>query len=421
MSASTNVSDQAPRLLGSRQVLDITDLAFGGEGLGRVDDFVVFVPFVIPGERVEVELVEVKKQFARARLVRILAPSPDRVEARCRHFGECGGCQYQHLAYEAQLRWKRKQVGDLLEKIGGFSRELVRPVVPCAQPYGYRNRLMVRSQWNKAEQRLVVGFLPAAGRHVVDIQECAIAEPVLNDRIREVRLHPPPRGGLKVVVRALPEGWEVPADSFFQNNRFLLPELVQTVRNALRAGGARHLLDVYCGVGFFGIELSADVDSFVGIEYDRMAIRAARRNAAARGVTNGEFIAGDADERLAEVLGRVPPDRTAVILDPPRVGCRSSSLAHLRAQRPAQVLYVSCHPATLARDLNALCAEGVYGLAGVVPLDMFPHTQHVECVAELRARRPDDASDASADIVKQGWTPGEMPPQPCQPHSHRVN
>ena len=200
-----------------------------------------------------------------------------------------------------------------------------------------------------------------------------------------MRAHPPPKGGLKVVLRVAPDGWEVPRDSFFQNNFFLLPRLIEAVRQRLRDSGARHLVDAYCGVGFFGIELADQVESFAGIEIDLMAIKAARRNAVRRGRTNGELIHGDVAVLLAGLLNRYTADATAVLLDPPRAGCSRPNLELLRQTRPAQIIYVSCQPATLARDLNRLCGDGVYELVKVIPLDMFPQTQHIECVADLRA------------------------------------
>jgi tRNA/tmRNA/rRNA uracil-C5-methylase (TrmA/RlmC/RlmD family) len=372
--------------VGDRVTLTITDIAFGGEGVGRVEDFVVFVPFVALGESVEAELVEVKKSFGRAKLLKVITAGPDRVTPVCDHFQKCGGCQYQHLAYDAQLRIKHKQVADLFQRIGGIDPSLVQPVVPCPAPYGYRNRIMIRSQWNKPEQRLNIGFVRHDCGLVEDIFECKIAEPALNEQIAKVRKNPPPRGGLKVVLRIPPEGWEVPPDSFFQNNFFLLPRMVDTVRERLKDSGSRHLVDVYCGVGFFAIELAKDVESYAGVEYDRMAIRSANKNAQLHGATNGEFVAGSAEEKLPELLSKFTPEATTVILDPPRKGCLPESIELLRQVRPAQVIYVSCHPATMARDLNAFTAEGVFELKQVVPLDMFPQTQHVECVADLRRR-----------------------------------
>jgi tRNA/tmRNA/rRNA uracil-C5-methylase (TrmA/RlmC/RlmD family) len=381
------MTDPQPDVIavGQTHTVTIADLAFGGEGVARVNDFVIFIPFVIPGETAEVEIVEVKKSFARARLLRIISASVDRVTPACAHFGACGGCQYQHMTYTSQLAFKRKQVADLFERIGGIAQDIVAPVVPCPQPYGYRNRIMIRSQWNKPEQRLNIGFVRADCGLVEDIFECKIAEPALNEQITHVRNNPPPKGGLKVVLRIAPENWEVPRDSFFQNNFFLLPGLVATVRAALTAAGTKHLVDLYCGVGFFGIELASAVESFVGVECDRMAITAARKNATTRNITNGEFVSATVEEALPQLVNRFSAAATSVLIDPPRKGCQPQTLQLLREQRPAQIIYVSCHPATMARDLNILCADGVFTLAKVTPLDMFPQTQHVECVADLRA------------------------------------
>ncbi len=372
--------------IGDKITLSIHDIAFGGEGVGRVDEFVVFVPFVIIGETVEAEITEVKKNFARAKLLCIVTPSPKRVTPECQYFGACGGCQYQHLDYPAQLRVKQKQIADLFERVGKILRDVVAPVLPCPAPYGYRNRIMIRSQWNGPAKKLEIGFVRTDNKFVESITECKIAEPALNDQITHVRANPPPKGGIKVVLRVQPENWTVPADSFFQNNFFLLPKLVETVRGFLQAGGSRHLIDLYCGVGFFGIEAAEVVESFVGVEYDKLAITAARQNAAARNIKNGEFVAAKVEEILPTLLAKFSAEKTSVILDPPRKGCWPETLELLRKTRPAQVIYVSCHPATMARDLNILCADGVFELACVQPLDMFPQTQHVECVADLRRR-----------------------------------
>ncbi len=163
-----------------------------------------------------------------------------------------------------------------------------------------------------------------------------------------------------------------------------MPKLVETVRERLKDSGSRFLIDAYCGVGFFSVELADCVEQFAGVEVDIAAIKAARRNAQTRNRTNGEFIAGRAEELLPQMLTRFDANDTTLLIDPPRTGCPPESLAQLRQVQPAQILYVSCHPATLARDLNILCADGVYTLNKIVPLDMFPQTQHVECVADLR-------------------------------------
>ena len=395
-----------PRI-GEKLIVMIHDIAFGGEGVGRFGEFVIFVPFVAAGEEVEAEVTEVKKRFARAKLVKVLRPSPHRVQPLCPYFGTCGGCQYQQIDYPQQLEIKHKQIVDLFERLGGRKSsadvcanpgaamgQLVAPVVPCPQPYGYRNRVMIRSQWDKFKQGLNIGFIQADNRLVVDIEECKISEPAINEQIRQVRANPPPKGGIKVTLRIAPEDWEVPVHSFFQNNFFLLPKLVETVRDRVAQSGVRFLVDAYCGVGFFGIEVADLLEWFVGIELDAHAIKAARRNAAKRGIKNGEFIVGTTEDFLPNILARFQPEETAILLDPPRTGCPAGSLQLLRESRPKQVIYVSCHPATLARDLNVLCSDGVFELVRVIPLDMFPQTQHVECVADLRA--------AVADVPSAG-------------------
>lgn len=366
--------------------LTIIDIAFGGDAVARLGDLVVFVPFAAPGEVIEAEITESKRNFARARLVRVVQPSPQRVTPLCPYFGDCGGCQYQHIDYPTQLLIKHKQITDLFVRIGGFPAATIDPVIPCPQPYGYRNRIMIRSQWNKPEQKLNIGFIRADNRLVVDILECKIAEPPLNEQIQRVRKNPPPKGGIKVVLRVMPENWQVPPDSFFQNNFFLLPRLVETVRHRFQLGRNRFLIDAYCGVGFFSLELASLAERFVGVELDVQAIKSARQNALNRNIQNGEYVLGRTEDLLPSLLGKFAAEATTLVLDPPRTGCPPESLEQLRSVRPSQILYISCHPATLARDLSILCRDGVYSLVNVTPLDMFPQTQHVECVADLRAR-----------------------------------
>jgi tRNA/tmRNA/rRNA uracil-C5-methylase (TrmA/RlmC/RlmD family) len=381
--------------IGENISLTIDDIAFGGEGVGRHDDLVVFVPFVLPGETVDVEITELKKNFARAKLLRVTTPSAERVAPPCVHFGKCGGCQYQHADYGAQLRIKYKQIADLFERVGKIPGSVVAPVISCPSPYGYRNRIMVRSQWNKPEQKLNIGFIRCDCGLVEDIEKCVIAEPAINEQLIQVRANPPPKGGIKVVLRVQPDGWELPPDSFFQNNFFLLPALVDTVRRFLKDGGAKHLADLYCGVGYFGIELADSVERFTGVEYDRRAVQAAEKNAAAREIRNGRFIAAKVEEVLPNLLDKNAARDTAVLIDPPRKGCGPDILKLLRSIRPRQIIYVSCHPATMARDLNILRSEGVFELLHVQPLDMFPQTQHVECVADLRSYDPIQPQDAA--------------------------
>jgi tRNA/tmRNA/rRNA uracil-C5-methylase (TrmA/RlmC/RlmD family) len=348
-----------------------------------VDGFVVFVPFVIVGEVVLVEITERKSDFARARLLQVITPSPDRVDPKCQYFGECGGCQYQHIDYEAQGRIKLEQVRNLFVRVGGFAPEVVGELIPCPAPYGYRNRIMIRRQWDKFQQKAIYGFLRAESRLVVDLERCEIAEEALNDQLQQVRENPPARNMQKVVLRMMPDDWELHRDSFFQNNFSLLPKLVETVRGRLADAGTKFLVDAYCGIGFFSLSMADLVEGFVGIDIDKQCILPARKNLAERGIENGEFIQGKTEEQMDALLERFPADDTTLILDPPRKGVHKEGLEMLANANPRQVIYVSCHPATLARDLKWLCEQG-YELKSVTALDMFPQTQHVECVADLR-------------------------------------
>ncbi|MCF7668956.1 MAG: class I SAM-dependent RNA methyltransferase [Verrucomicrobia bacterium] len=372
---------------GAIQTGVVEDIAFGGEGVVRIDEAVVFVPYVLIGEEVSFKIIEVKKNYARAELLRVLKKSLQRVRPVCRYFGMCGGCQYQHMQYAAQLELKRKQVTDIFQRIGKFTEPDVSPVIPCPSPYGYRNRIMVRAQWSKFKKDMNLGFLRPDSRLVLDIERCIIAEPEINEELFEARRNPPRRNGEKVALRLFPPDWHVPDNSFFQNNFALLPELIDVVRERLHNNRTRFLIDSYCGVGFFSIALADDTEEFLGIEQDRQAIRAARANAERKGKHNGRYVEGKTEEVLPQLWDHFPADRTCLLLDPPRTGCKQPTLDMIRRERPSQVIYISCHPATLARDVSAICENGPYELNGVVPLDMFPQTQHVECVVDLRIQR----------------------------------
>ena len=263
--------------VGQRCNLTITDIAFGGEGVARIGDFVIFVPFVLGGEEVVAEITDLTKSFGRARLLKVLSASPQRAKSQCPYFMACGGCQYQHIAYSEQLRIKHKQIADLFQRVGRLETT-IEPVAGSPREYGYRNRIMIRTQWNKPEQSLNIWFIRYDNRYVEDIDHCPISEPEVSDGIKRVRANPPPKGGLKVVLRKMPENWQVPQDSFFQNNFFLLPELVKTARSYFQASGSRFLIDLYCGVGFFGIELSDLADAFLGVELDKKYITVAGGN-----------------------------------------------------------------------------------------------------------------------------------------------
>jgi 23S rRNA (uracil1939-C5)-methyltransferase len=402
--------------------LDITDIAFGGDGIGRVDGFVVFVPFVIVGEKVEAKIVEVKRRFATADLVRVITPSPHRVEPKCAYYANCAGCQYQHIDYPHQLELKQKQIIDIFQRIGKISNAPVEPVVASPRPYYYRNKIVVHGPGRP-------GFWSQRGRSIIAIEQCPIAREEINERLAEVSrqilqdihltircnsegqiwLYQELRGGQKKLaddesrpdeeeqaetdqpdeseMPAIPETLlgktlHVPIGSFFQVNAGVISAALEHVRGIVQATGCRTIVDAYCGIGLFSLMLADVVDHCYGIEFDAKAIKVANDNAARLGLTNCDFYAGKTERLLFYTLRQCDLSKTCLILDPPRSGCAAPVLKNFKKQKPHKVIYVSCAPPMLARDLKALAELG-YRLDRVTPFDMFPQTQHCEAVAEL--------------------------------------
>jgi tRNA/tmRNA/rRNA uracil-C5-methylase (TrmA/RlmC/RlmD family) len=353
---------------GAELELTIHDVAFGGSGVGRHDGQVVFVPFTAPGERVRVRVVRKRKSFVEAELIAIESASPDRVEPRCPYFTRCGGCAYQHLAYPAQLAMKQQQVEQTLRRVGRMSEVPMRPIVPAPQDYGYRNRLRVHVGGG------VAGFFAHGAHAIVDVEQCAIAAPVVNTALRELRRAPLPDGDYS--LRA-PGG----GPFFEQTNPGATQELLALVRSQVRPDHAT-LVDAYCGAGLFSKHLADLFEEVVGIEENANAIAHARRNATER----ERYLHGDVAGLLGDLLATRPADRTTVILDPPAIGIAPRVADLLVAARPAELLYVSCNPATLARDLARL--QPIFTVASVTPLDMFPQTAGIEVVVRATTAQP---------------------------------
>jgi 23S rRNA (uracil1939-C5)-methyltransferase len=380
---------------GQRVELDITDVAFGGDGIGRVEGFVVFVPFVIAGERVEAEIVEVKRRYAIADLARVITPSPHRTEPRCPYYARCAGCQYQHIDYAHQLELKRKQIRDIFERIGGLTDPPVEPVSGSPRAYGYRNKIVVHGPGKP-------GFWTVRGRSIINIEQCPIAREEINAALSEIsrqelqdvhltlrcdsagrvwRFVEPP-GQTRLEENVLGRALAVPAGSFFQVNREVIEQALEHARAVFAASGCHTLVDAYCGVGLFAL-LMADLAAQVyGIETDAGAVRAATDNARRLGLAHCDFYAGRTERLLFYTLRQCELDRTCLVLDPPRSGCERPVLKTLRDQRPRRILYVSCAPPMLARDVKELLRHG-YRLERVTPFDMFPQTGHCEAIAEL--------------------------------------
>ena len=343
--------------------LPIHDIAFGGKGVGRFEGLAVFVPFVIAGEQVTVRLARKKKKFAEADLVSVDQPSPERVEPPCPYFGVCGGCAYQHIRYERQLEIKAAQVEQTLRRVGHLEQAPMRPPIASPQQYGYRNRIRVHAEGE------VIGFYRQDRHELIDIRECPIAAPAANEQLAALRRSHPEEGDYSLTSHGK-------GDYFVQTNDGVAAALVELVRS-LVSPGSKTLIDAYSGAGFFGRELASNFSRVIGIEENERAVEYARRVAG----PNESYVAGDVAIRLGEVLASVAAAETCLILDPPAIGAAYRVLEFILGASPAEVIYVSCNPATLARDLEILCRT--YQLRSVTPLDMFPQTAEIEVVAHL--------------------------------------
>ena len=424
---------------GERAELQIEGLGVHGEGVGRLRGFTLFVDGALPGERVEVCVEQVKSSFGRARLQRILTSSPHRVSPPCAVFGRCGGCQLMHLDYREQLERKRGRVVDALRRIGKLDVE-VQPCLPSPQQLHYRHKIQL-----PVGREGALGLYARGTHDLVEIEQCHIHSP-LGERVLQgirpllkrveglkhvliktavhtqqvlvvlvTRGREPPLTLAEEILRQSPEikgvvqnihplesnvilgtewqtlagqGWfeemvcglrfKVSPASFFQVNPAQAELLYTEVVRLAELRGTERVLDAYCGVGTLSLVLAPHAREVVGIECIEEAIVDARENAAQNGVEHAQFICGRAEK---EELGEFD----LVVLNPPRKGCDPQLLEHLMPKRPSRLLYISCDPATLARDLHLLTQQS-YSLQRVQPFDLFPQTMHVESVALLTAK-----------------------------------
>lgn len=384
-------------------VLRIETLTNLGQGLGRIDGWVVMVPFALPGELVVARIHRNHKNYSEADLMRVIEPSPSRIEPRCPLFSRCGGCQYQNLGYDAQLVWKRQQLAELLKHMARIEFP-VEEVIASPRDFGYRSKITPHFPAPQDGKIGAIGFLEAGSRtRIRDVPRCEIAMPEINERLttlrEEIFRDGPARfkKGATLLLRAaggriLTDNkdiaieevngirFEFQAGDFFQNNPFILPAFVQHVATEASQHGATHLVDAYCGSGLFALGCAKHFTEVTGIEISAAAVAKAAHNAALNGLTHCKFVSGSA-EHIFEGIA-YPPAGSAVIIDPPRAGCSEDFLKQLFQFGPATVVYVSCNPATQMRDLVKFTAAG-YVLSKVQPFDLFPQTKHLECVMTL--------------------------------------
>ncbi len=400
--------------------LQLTAMAHGGAALGRHEGRVIFVPYTLPGETVRVEITEDKGRYGFARPIEVLEPSPDRVSPPCPYFGPtgCGGCQWQHVDYQAQLRFKAETVADQLARIGKITDPLVRPTIPDDSGWAYRNHAQLHPVPDGG-----LGFRAASSDDVISIDECPILHPLLSDLyaaldldfeglrrlslrasaatgdlmlIFEMEQDLPPAleidlpvscvlllsdgqhanliGSNHITENVAGRSYRISAPSFFQVNTPQAAQLVRQVLEYLDLQGGETVLDAYCGVGLFTTHLAQRAGLVVGIEQSPAAVADLLENSA--DFDNVEIIEGPVEAVLPDLDTRFD----AAVVDPPRAGLDRFALDALVERRPARLVYVSCDPATLARDAKRLARAG-YRLVEVQPVDMFPQTYHVESVA----------------------------------------
>lgn len=387
-----------------------------GDTLARYNGSEVRVFGGIPGEEVVVEVIRRKRDYIAARVVEVLTPSPHRTDPPCSYFGACTGCQWQHVDYTHQLELKRQIVQDSLMQVGGLEAAVISPTIPAAQHYEYRNH----ARFTVGRKRGDIGFVNRESRSLVPVAKCLLMDPGINQCLEsllgkcsettqlsirygvntgDIMVQPSlknealdvPTGQKSYLESLAGRQFRIAAASFFQVNTRQAELVARLVEDGLQLRGEEIIVDAYAGVGTFAVLLAPMVGKVIAIEEAASAVRDAEANAG--GLDNIEFRQGKTEEVLAQL------DRPihGVVLDPPRVGCHPATLAALVNLRPRRVVYVSCEPEALARDLNVLC-EGPFRLESVQPVDMFPQTHHVECVATLAY----DSSKAVHRVPQRG-------------------
>jgi 23S rRNA (uracil1939-C5)-methyltransferase len=364
--------------------VDVEKLVFRGDGLARSGGIAVFIPFAAPGDRLRVRVTEIGRGFARGEIVEVLQPGPSRRDPSCRHFGACGGCRLQHVAYDAQLEAKVGFVRESLRRLGGIDWTSEVPIRSAAE-FGWRTRAEIQAR------RGHVGYFREGTHEIVDVAECPILAPAVEAFVLGLANDPPKSAvhvavgddgvvatGHGAVVRQRIAGFdfEFGVESFFQANRLLVDELV---REAVSGASGGLAVDLYAGAGLFSLPLARTFGEVVAVEAHGATARRGAENAARNSVTNVRFVADSAENWVAQATSTRPD---LVLLDPPRTGVGPRGAEAIAKLGAPNVTYVSCDPATLARDLQVFVALG-YRLASVVALDMFPQTYHVETAAKL--------------------------------------
>lgn len=358
-------------------------LAPSGEAIARIAGLVIFTPLGAPGDDADVRIIERKRSFARGQLLQVHRSSTLRVTPRCAYFGVCGGCDWQHIAYADQLIWKSEAVAEQLLRIGRFAGVKVDPCIPSSLSYGYRNHTRLA-----VDDARLAGYRAARSHAIVPIARCPILEPALEADLAGVagdKLDLEPGDvielrGWEDAIAIGAEVYQVSDGAFFQANSGVAEQLVEVLLDSMKLAGAERVLELFCGVGLFTVPMARRARYVLGVEGNPVAVADAKANLKRAGLADvATTMAADVNSALRR---RTIQDSRwdIVVLDPPRTGVEPETLESLLRLAAPRLFYVSCEPATLARDLRILCDAG-YQLQQVQPFDMFPQTHHVEVLA----------------------------------------
>jgi 23S rRNA (uracil1939-C5)-methyltransferase len=378
--------------------ITIDRLVYSGAGLGRRDRKVVFVPFSVPGDYLLVRQVEEKKQFARAEIIRVLKPGPGRISPVCPHFMKCGGCHWQQLEYLRQVEVKRQILEETFHHRFPQTRDLPIAMEACSQPFGYRSR--ARIQLRDAGAGPVIGFYRCGSHTVEDVESCPLLRPSLNKALSAVRQHRGDTGvgkqemdiacseeedfGIAESVEILHKRigefrYSFTAPVFFQANDFIISELVSLVRRLSENAGCNTAIDLFAGVGLFTLPLALQFKKIFAVESSQAACRLCSMNLSEAKLHNAQVLCSDVLQWMKSAGSPAGPD--LVVLDPPRAGAGIEVMEQIREWAPKTIIYVSCDPQTLCRDIAQISAS--YKIDWIEGLDMFPQTYHFETVVRL--------------------------------------
>jgi len=397
---SLNGSDKTDKL----EEVTVEKVIYGGSGLARSDGGTIFIPLSAPGERVLVRQTEEHRNYRRATIEEILEPSPARRQPPCRYYGVCGGCQLQHIDYAAQLKIKSEFIRESLYRIGRINWDKEIPIKHAAE-FGYRSRAQLKIEPGPLGAK--IGFYKASSHDICEIEECPLLLPQLNEGLAQLRAlgnEPPLASEVEIVagdnsISFAPAPAGLPADAveqrimgaryrfsagvFFQINRLLVDELVQTV---VEGEQGERAVELYAGVGLFTVQLARRFAQVFAVESSELASQFAVENLAENHIGNVSFFVESVEEWLVNKDRERLEQVDLLLLDPPRAGAAPELVEAINRWQPRRVVYVSCDPTTLARDLHRLVA-GKYVLDSIVALDMFPQTYHVETVARLKLQK----------------------------------